>query len=134
MVSLYDAVAERAVAGCAVASAEGSRLACERLDAEDFYDPALGRLVDLSSWVAADPGRIDDLELADEARAREVAAMADRPRTWVLGIVRSRLSLVDASGAMADRVKAAAGRRRQAFELVDQLDALGVAVTIEEAA
>ncbi len=40
----HDPGAEKVVAACAVATLAGAELAADRVDASDFYDPALGRV------------------------------------------------------------------------------------------
>ena len=99
-----DRYAEEVVVGCAVATVHGAALAVERLTPEDFYVPAMGRLL----VAAAD---ITEVVLEPD-RIAACASRAEVPAEQVAALVAGRAVMWDSSGSFARRVLDAARRRR----------------------
>lgn len=121
----FDPTAEAAVVGVAVATQHGAALAAERLGAEHFYTPRYARL-----FAAA-------LELVDvEAEADRIARAAvttDVDDVEVERLVKNRPAQWDGAGVYAQRVRAAAERRRLLFAASEVVDLLRAGGSVTEA-
>lgn len=108
---LHDAAAEHACAGVAVLSHFGALEMADVLD--DLYDPRVARIIETACELPASDSRDD--AIADLARVeRQLVAewVAATPVMW------------DTSGALRGRVRAAAGRRREIYRAVNELEAM----------
>ncbi len=117
-----DPAAELTVAGCAVATDHGARLALvdHHISIDDFHDRLLGRIT-----VAA-----GDLEpgLTELERIRAVADIVQAYDTQVTRAVTGRSTLTDTTGWFARRIRAAAAAREHIRTHLIELEQLGVDV------
>lgn len=126
-----DPEAEIVVAGCAIHTPEGSRLAHLRLNVTDFHDEACARLFACTPnlptlWpdYHADPWA----PLLDDLRITAAAAATNIPEPQIRLLLQHRAVLIDATGIYAARILEAAERRHlrrrliEALELVDNDD------------
>ena len=123
----HDPAAELIVVGCAVDNAWGSRLAHQRLTADDFYDPALARLFHVTPdlpTVAPDHQADPWQPLLWQQRARQAAVLAEVPEQQVHALLQIRTVLVDESGRYARRVARASEARRRRAQLAAALELL----------
>lgn len=99
----WDQEAEESVVGIAVGSAAGARLATERLTPEDFYRPAYGRVLEITSQLTGMVG--------EERRISTIARLAGIHHRELAALVENRPCSFDTNGEWAHRVKSAARRR-----------------------
>lgn len=136
---MHDDHAERVLAGSAIASAEGARLAVARLGPADFYDPRhwsvvvaadslpVGLRDGADEWNEA--CRLGDFSLVCHGCAARVAALVPAyERAWLVGLVEHRPVYADRSGFYARRVRTASEHRREVRAHLDALVRLGVDV------
>jgi replicative DNA helicase len=133
-----DDEAERTVAGCAIASAEGAAQARSRLAQADFYDGRywgvieatadLAAVVDDGSYWAEAQREADHTLVAHGCAARVDRLSATFGRAWLRALVTDRAVYADTSGFYADRVRRAAQVRHEVSAHLAALEALGVNV------
>lgn len=128
--TLYDPWAEMVVAACAVATRNGSKLAHERLDDDDFHDPVLRDLFLVSPELPL-PKSTDDGP--ETARIAEAAKLCRVRLAAVEKLCAERPVMDDSGGHYAHRVSAAALRRSTAALLGDGLALLEANRTAETA-
>lgn len=115
-----DRGAEETLAGCAIDSTEGARLAALRTSREDFHDP---RVADV---IAAAAGLGPEVERRERLAA--IASITGHPVAWLEQVTSNRAVLTDRSGWHSRRVLSAAEVRRRVRRALITLDLLGVDV------
>lgn len=113
---LCDELAERCVAGCAIASRHGAALAAERVRAADFYNVTHGRLLAAALC-------LDDIE-HQAVRVSAVSVIADVRLVELEALVDDRPVQWDTNGTYATRVVEAARRRALMVAASEVLDGL----------
>lgn len=107
----HDREAETTVVACAAASRTGARLASERVNPDDIWDPKLARIYRAALKVGDD----EPLNGTDEdgltARLQRIAATAGVPIAELRALVADRPVMWDTAGGYARRVTDAARRR-----------------------
>lgn len=123
----FDPAAELVVVACAIDNDHASRLAHQRLTADQFADQALARLFTITPDLPIIPPdhQTDPWQpLLWQQRARQAATLTDLPHSQVLAVLQQRPVMHDINGHYARRVAAAAQMRHHRAELVEALQDL----------
>lgn len=123
--ALRDDDAEHHLAGIAVLSARGARVAASRTNAISFYDPLAWRVIQAGvATISIDASNPDPIEASIEAISRSVGMYSAKLEQWV----QATPAMWDTSGQIAARVLRAAANRRTAASHISALEALGFEV------
>ena len=135
-----DEVAERCLAGCAIADARQAALGKYRLDASLFYDQRYWHVIQAASelpvglvdneahWTEA--ARLNDYAGVSQGCEARVQALMSQgyQRSWLVSLVSTRPVVADSSGWYVRRLIQAREARAEVTRHLEALEALGVDV------
>lgn len=133
MTAVVDQVAEAAVAGVAMISADGCRAVMDLVDLGDFHDRRFAEVVRAAANLDGVRWSTDEL-LERGSIDRRVDAVATRtglPRAWLARIVDHTPVLHDRAGVWCERVRVAASARRRVLQLCGEIERYGLKLIVE---